>query len=123
MAFLYQIRADGTQVERWETGARPLVAGRGDCADAFVEDDALSRSHFLIVAEGEEFFLIDLNSSNGTWVNDARVTAHKLVSGEIIMAGESIFCFSKTPVSSVILPAAFLSLQSSDAARVRVRPG
>lgn len=123
MAFLYQIRLDGTQLERWEIGGKPLVVGRGECADAYVEDDALSRSHFLIVGEGDEFFLIDLNSSNGTWVSDARVSAHKLRSDEIIMAGESLFYFSRTPVSRCVIPVATLLMQSSDAARTRLPAG
>ena len=121
MALLYQIRADGTQVDHWEVGTKPLVVGRGECADAFVDDDALSRSHFLVVAEGVEFYLIDLNSSNGTWVDDKRVSARKLRSKEIIMAGESLFCFSTTPVSRFVVPAAVALLQASEAAGVCTR--
>ena len=78
MAILYQIRVDGSQVQYWEMGSKPLVVGRGDCVDALVEDDALSRSHFLISREGSDHILIDLSSSNGTWVNGAPVSAHKL---------------------------------------------
>jgi pSer/pThr/pTyr-binding forkhead associated (FHA) protein len=100
MAFLYQIQADGAQGGCWTVGDKPLAVGRGDCADACIEDEALSRSHFLIVREGEEFFLIDLNSSNGTRVNDEPVSARKLSSNEIIMAGHSLFYFSCVPIST-----------------------
>jgi pSer/pThr/pTyr-binding forkhead associated (FHA) protein len=104
MAFLYQIQADGTQVKHWELSAKPLVVGRGECADACVEDDALSQSHFLITSEGSGFCLIDLNSKNGTWVKDARVTAHKLHPNDVIFAGTSLFCFSDVPVTAFTIP-------------------
>src|SRR5271166_4183535 len=61
MAFLYHIRAnDGTPTEFWPVGEKPLVVGRGDSVDAFVDDDSLSRSHFLVVREAGEYFVIDL---------------------------------------------------------------
>ena len=93
MAFLCQIRTDGSRGESWEVSHRPLVVGRGNCADACIDDDSLSRSHFLIIREHEEFFLIDLDSRNGTWVDGEPVSARKLSPNENIMAGQSLFCF------------------------------
>ena len=93
MAFLCQIHSGGSLGEHWVLGDRPLVVGRGECADACVEDDALSRSHFLIVREAATFFLVDLDSRNGTRVNGKPVLAHKLQPNQIIQAGESVFCF------------------------------
>ena len=89
---------------------KPLVVGRGETADAFVEDDSLSRSHFLIVREAESFLLIDLHSRNGTWVNDKKISAHKLQPNEVIRAGESAFFFSIMPIASnaFSIPAALL---------------
>ena len=104
MSFLYQVQSDGTQVNRWELGDKPFVVGRDDYADACVEDEKLSRSHFLITREGAEFAVIDLNSSNGTQVNGRKVTAHRLRPNEVILAGESLFYLSDAPVSSLIIP-------------------
>jgi pSer/pThr/pTyr-binding forkhead associated (FHA) protein len=98
MAFLYQLNADGTPAKHWVVGETPLVVGREQPADACVDDDALSQTHFLIVREATEFFLVDLNSSNGTQVNDGPVSAHKLHTGEFISAGNSVFCFRLTPM-------------------------
>ena len=96
MAFLYQIKSDGSKVEPWTIDQRPAVVGRGDSADVFIEDDSLSRSHFLIVREAGEFLLVDLHSRNGTWVKGERISACKLRSNEVIKAGESLFYFSLT---------------------------
>ena len=104
MAILYQVRTDGSQVERWELTSKPFVLGRGECSDALVEDDALSQTHFLITREGEGFLLIDLHSTNGTWVKGARVSAHKLCPKDVILAGGSLFFFSDVPTSTFLLP-------------------
>ena len=119
MAYLYRIRPDGTAIERWEVGTEPLVMGRGESASAFVEDDALSRSHFLIVNEGADYIVVDLHSRNGTWVGGTRVKAHKLLSDEIILAGESLFCFSTKPPSSFVIPNPAAAIQSRQSAAAR----
>jgi pSer/pThr/pTyr-binding forkhead associated (FHA) protein len=123
MPILYQIRSDGSQVARWELSTKPLAVGRGECADVIVEDDALSHSHFLIDREGPDYLLIDLNSTNGTWVNDKRVSAYKLRSSEIIMAGESLFCFSEAPISTFVVPHTLPLTGGTDAISVRAHTG
>ena len=100
MAFLYQVRSDGSVVQHWALGQKPLVVGRGNHADACVEDDTLSSSHFLILNQGADFFAMDLRSSNGTSVNGSRVLSHKLRLGEVIQAGHSQFCFTDYPPST-----------------------
>ena len=100
MAFLYQIRTDGLAVQHWALGQKPLVVGRGDHADASVEDDTLSSSHFLILSQGADFFAMDLRSSNGTLVKGNRIFSHKLQQGEVIQAGQSQFCFTDYPPST-----------------------
>lgn len=77
MAFLYQIVPDGSPIQYWTLGDTPLIVGSGDFADAYVEDETLSGSHFLIVRERDDFIIVDLQSSNGTWVNDRQVLAHR----------------------------------------------
>ena len=99
MAFLYQVRADGSVVQHWALGQKPLVIGRGDHADACVEDNTLSSSHFLILSQGADFYAMDLRSSNGTSVNGSRILSRKLQLGEVIHAGQSQFCFTDCPPS------------------------
>src|SRR5262249_11333128 len=91
---LYQVLADGTPIKNWAIADEPLVIGRGEFANASVNDGALSRSHFMIVKEGAQFFVVDLDSQNGTWINGERVTGKKLNAGDVICAGRSLFYFS-----------------------------
>jgi len=110
MAFLCQIHSGGSPGKHWVVGDRPLVVGRGECADACVDDDALSRSHFLIVREAAAFFLVDLDSRNGTRVNGKPVSAYRLQPNQIIQAGESVFwfCLALKPGPGLPMPVSAL---------------
>jgi hypothetical protein len=55
------------------------------------EDMALSRDHFMIEINPPLCELRDLGSTNGTFVNNNRVDRVRLVSGDIIAAGQSVF--------------------------------
>jgi pSer/pThr/pTyr-binding forkhead associated (FHA) protein len=92
--WLYHVLADGTPLKNWPVSQEPLVIGRGEFANAGVNDTALSRSHFMIVRESSQFFVVDLDSQNGTWIKGERITGRKLNPGDIISAGKSLFYFS-----------------------------
>lgn len=100
MATLYQIGEDGTQAEQWELSERPVVVGRSGQAEVHVRDDGLSRRHFVIVREGEDYVIKDLNSRNGTWVRGRRVLAEKLHHNDLILAGHTRFRFAAPPYLS-----------------------
>ncbi len=55
------------------------------------EDMALSRDHFMIEINPPQCELRDLGSTNGTFVNNHRVDRVRLVSGDMIAAGQSVF--------------------------------
>lgn len=50
-----------------------LSFGRGSEADQRLDDDGLSRIHATIYAEGDDIWIVDENSTNGTFVNGERV--------------------------------------------------
>jgi pSer/pThr/pTyr-binding forkhead associated (FHA) protein len=93
-AILYQISEDGSQAERWELSEEPVVVGRSGQAKVSIEDDGLSRRHFLIVREGGNYVIRDLNSRNGTWVDGNRIFAERLHHNDRIMAGRTRFLFA-----------------------------
>jgi len=95
MATLSLLDEVGLIAERWELADRPLAVGRGEWADIIVEDNALSRRHFLIEPAGEGFRLRDLHSQNGTWVDGQPARNTKLHHHDCILAGRSLFLFSE----------------------------
>ncbi len=67
-----------------------LQIGRSDDNDVVVRDGRVSRRHARIVAEGSGFSIVDLDSSNGTFVNGARVRRARLAAGTSIGLGETV---------------------------------
>jgi hypothetical protein len=67
--------------------------GRDDEADITVDDRGLSRVHFEIAFDGEIAAIRDLGSTNGTFVDDMRITELVLRSGSQISAGRTEFEF------------------------------
>lgn len=100
MATLCLICDDRSAVERYEIGDQPLVVRRGEAADLKIEDDALSRRHFLVLQQDESYMIEDLNSRNGTWVGGRRILAAKLRHNDSILAGHTLFRFVERTVAS-----------------------
>jgi general secretion pathway protein A len=64
-----------------------LLVGRSDHNDICVNSRFVSRHHALFVKHGTATFLMDLNSTNGTYVNSQRVSNHVLLHNDIISVG------------------------------------
>ena len=71
-----------------------VVLGRDGRADIEVSDHLCSRTHFEVETKEDGFTLRDLGSSNGTYVNDERLTEDaSLRHGDCIQAGETQLTF------------------------------
>jgi pSer/pThr/pTyr-binding forkhead associated (FHA) protein len=64
-----------------------LLIGRSDHNDISIGSRFISRHHALFVRHGATTFLMDLNSTNGTFVNSVRVSNHVLIHEDIITLG------------------------------------
>ncbi len=86
MATLCLLDQDGVTAQRWEIGDEPLAVGRDASADVPIEDDALSRRHFIISRAGQGYVVKDLDSQNGTWVDGQQAGTVKLRHHDCILA-------------------------------------
>ena len=69
-----------------------LVIGRSRQCDVTVPDPTVSRVHACVRLFGDDWFIDDLGSTNGTWVNGVRVRAGTSVaSGDRLRFGRSTF--------------------------------
>ena len=59
---------------RAELADAPLLIGRGSDAAIKLDDDYVSTRHARVAASGEEWFVEDLGSTNGTYVGPVRIT-------------------------------------------------
>lgn len=61
-----------------------------------IYDNTVSRKHAVIEKRGEEYFLRDLRSTNGTWVNDIRIRqdAVQVRDGDILQFAAHVYRFT-----------------------------
>ena len=71
-----------------------LLIGRSDHNDISIGSRFISRHHALLVRHGGSTFLMDLNSTNGTFVNAKRVSNHVLMDNDVITLGHHKIKFS-----------------------------
>ena len=95
MASLCLLDEDGAMSGRWEVGETPIAVGRDDSATVVIADETLSRRHFLIKRDRDGYYLEDLASQNGTWVDGKPAQRTKLRHHDCILAGRTIFLFSE----------------------------
>src|SRR5258708_4161682 len=85
---------DGVDKGRlYENIATPLTVGRKEGNAIRLNDERVSRVHAKIHEERGHFVLTDLNSMNGTYVNDQPVRTHVLRAGDQVAIGRTKLVF------------------------------
>jgi DNA-binding winged helix-turn-helix (wHTH) protein len=65
---------EGEQVgQRWPIKKESYVIGRGGECDLVLPERQVSREHIRIYKEDDRYFLTDLDSKNGTWINQVQL--------------------------------------------------
>jgi hypothetical protein len=68
-----------------------ITIGRDINNEIVINDAEISRKHCRLVMTADGFVIEDLGSTNGTWVNERRISSqHLLRSGESIRLGDNI---------------------------------
>jgi diguanylate cyclase (GGDEF)-like protein len=87
----------GLQIELAE---EPIEIGRGDDATLRVDSDLVSRRHAYIQRLGTRYVIKDLDSTNGTYVNDERITTKRLDEGDLIKVGKVVLRYTESAVEA-----------------------
>jgi hypothetical protein len=80
---------------RHEIDKRRFVIGRSKDCDIQLADPNVSRRHAELRQEGSAYWLIDLDSTNGSQVNGHRTARAKLESGDTITVGSTELVFER----------------------------
>lgn len=71
----------------------PVVIGRETAATLCIADASVSRRHSQIGKDQDEFVIEDLDSLNGTFINDVPIKRRTLQHGDRVRIGDSQFLF------------------------------
>ena len=85
-------RLDGEPEARFVVSPAGLTIGRSAPADIIVAGSAVSRSHCKVELSGDKLRVTDLNSTNGTFIDDNRVEQSEMLPvGSILRVGNVLF--------------------------------
>jgi two-component system, cell cycle response regulator len=78
---------------RYPLSDTPVVLGRGNDCDIRINDHSVSRRHARIQPGADGYYAVDLQSTNGTFVNDVAASICKLKDGDYLRVGNCIYRF------------------------------
>jgi two-component system, cell cycle response regulator len=78
---------------RYTLADSPVVIGRGGDCDIRINDHSVSRRHARIQPGADGYYAVDLQSTNGTFVNDNPASMYKLKDGDYLRVGNCIYRF------------------------------
>jgi pSer/pThr/pTyr-binding forkhead associated (FHA) protein len=85
------VTAGSSTGERADLDRAPILIGRGSDAAIRLDDDYVSTRHARIAASGDQWFVEDLGSTNGTYVGTVRITQPTTISlGTQVRIGKTV---------------------------------
>lgn len=90
------VLADGTVVP---LSARMVLGRHPDC-DVALHDPQVSRRHAEVRLVSGQHMLLDLSSSNGTWMNDQPILQQRLSHGDVFRLGDEVIAYRTSPSAS-----------------------
>ena len=82
------------QGNRFELDEQLVTIGRVSNNTIQLHDTEVSRTHAQLRQQEEGYFLRDLDSSNGTFVNGRRLVEHELSSGDQLQLGSTVLLYT-----------------------------
>ncbi|MFP5349111.1 MAG: FHA domain-containing protein [Gammaproteobacteria bacterium] len=124
------VKLETEVIDHIELRQGDMKIGRRPGCDVFLDNLAVSGEHANIFTIGEDSFIQDLNSTNGTFINNKRITKHHLRNGDSIAIGKYsiVYMTERAPEREdfaktvVISPVAAAPKPATDATPVRTIP-
>ena len=90
-------------LDRYQIGiGQSLTIGRNESNDIIIDNLAVSANHARIESVSASFIIKDLQSTNGTFVNEKLVSAHGLRHNDIILIGKHTLLFDRSDLDQQI---------------------
>jgi pSer/pThr/pTyr-binding forkhead associated (FHA) protein len=98
------LQFDGVILKEFAVGTGVTI-GRLPDNTVVIENPAVSGHHARIYSDGEAVILEDLESTNGTFVNQKHVTRHTLQHGDVVLIGKHKVLFEDGEAAEAEAPA------------------
>src|SRR6185295_6347481 len=82
------VKFNNEVVDHIELKQGDMKIGRRPGSDIFLDNLAVSGEHANIFTIGEDSFIQDLSSTNGTFINNKKITKHHLRNGDAVTIGK-----------------------------------
>ncbi|GMR20605.1 MAG: hypothetical protein BMS9Abin36_1201 [Gammaproteobacteria bacterium] len=82
------LRFNEDVIDHIELQQGDMKLGRKPTNDIFIDNLSVSGEHANIFTIGEDSFIQDMGSTNGTFVNNKKITKHHLKNGDIVTIGK-----------------------------------
>jgi len=96
-----------------------MVLGRDPSCDIWIDNPSISKKHCSFELLDEQMMVIDLNSSNGTFINGAQITQAELQHGDLLQVGPVFVRFDSPETAP---PAVVSEDKSRQTAAIQIPP-
>ena len=90
----------GRQIDLTVCATHEVDIGRGDEASVRIDGDLVSRRHASIQRLAGQLIVADLGSTNGTYVNEAKIRSHALSDGDQIRIGKVVLKYTECAIEA-----------------------
>lgn len=116
------LREGQVERERFPIDQSEIILGRDPAADRQIDAPGISRRHARLYQQGDDYWLEDLGSTNGTFVNGRAVRKQTLADGDVIEIGRCAVRYQVHAGTVAGAPAAEVEGLESDLASLPVPP-
>lgn len=83
----------GDLARRYRVGLETMDFGRAPSCAVHLVSPGVSRRHAQVEPSGDSYWLVDLESTNGTWLNGLRIFRQRLNHGDRVQLGDTVLRF------------------------------
>lgn len=76
------------ELGKFDITPTPIIVGRDPRSDVVIKSETVSKSHLKIIPKGDQFFIVDLGSTNGTYVNGEKITETLVTPDDMVQLGK-----------------------------------
>jgi len=89
-----ELKYEGATLASYEIANEMITIGRSPKNDIQIDSLAVSNFHAAVKKVMKVYFIEDLNSTNGTFVNEKKIDKYELLDGDQVIIGKHSLFFS-----------------------------